>query len=167
MANRVFNDLRKWIALDDDALDLAMRRIGVRATGPAHRARARRLFALALDTSGPVGSVAVLRHDGAKDEVLARETIGEGMRLFIVEQVSSFGTTLVSVNPGKVETRGGMPGAMGGSVRKLTLDDARALAAVSPVEARVLRGPGVLRPGSDIEEEPSEGRSAAASPFLE
>jgi tRNA threonylcarbamoyladenosine biosynthesis protein TsaB len=45
------------------------------------------MIALALDTSGPVGSVAVLRHgmrdDGgaaAPDAVLARETIGAGMR---------------------------------------------------------------------------------------
>uniref|UniRef100_A0A832I2Y8 ABC transporter permease n=1 Tax=Eiseniibacteriota bacterium TaxID=2212470 RepID=A0A832I2Y8_UNCEI len=59
--------------------------------------------------------------------VVLMVSIGEGMRLFIIEQVSSFGTTLISVNPGKVETRGGMPGAMGGSVRKLTLDDARAM----------------------------------------
>ena len=44
------------------------------------------LFLLALDTSGPRGSVAVLRHGGdgspepGGDVVLARETIGEGMR---------------------------------------------------------------------------------------
>ena len=40
---------------------------------------------LALDTSGPVGSVAVLRHSDAghgapSHAVLSRETIGEGMR---------------------------------------------------------------------------------------
>jgi putative ABC transport system permease protein len=37
-----------------------------------------------------------------------------------------FGTTIVGVHPGKVST-GGIPGAMGGSARKLTMDDARAL----------------------------------------
>ena len=52
MANRVFDDLRRWTALDDAALDEAMRRIGVRETGAAQRARARRLFALALETPG-------------------------------------------------------------------------------------------------------------------
>jgi ATP-dependent helicase/nuclease subunit A len=52
MANRVFDDLRKWIALDDTALAQAMRNIGVGETGPAARARARRLFALALETPG-------------------------------------------------------------------------------------------------------------------
>jgi ATP-dependent helicase/nuclease subunit A len=52
MANRVFDELRKWIALDDAALATAMRTIGVRDTSPAHLARARRLFALALETPG-------------------------------------------------------------------------------------------------------------------
>ena len=65
--------------------------------------------------------------------VVLMVSIGEGMRLFIVDQVSSFGTTLVSVNPGRVETSGGMPGAVGGSVRKLTLDDARAMRRVPGV----------------------------------
>jgi putative ABC transport system permease protein len=58
--------------------------------------------------------------------VVLMVSIGEGMRLYIEEQVSQFGTTLISVNPGKVETRG-IPGAAGGSARKLTLADARAL----------------------------------------
>jgi len=65
--------------------------------------------------------------------VVLMVSIGEGMRLFIVDQVASFGTTLVAVNPGKVETSGGMPGAVGGSVRKLTLDDARAMKRVPGV----------------------------------
>lgn len=69
--------------------------------------------------------------------VVLMVSIGEGMRLFIVDQVSSFGTTLISVNPGKVETHGGMPGAMGGSVRKLTLDDARAMKRVPGVSGVV------------------------------
>ena len=32
MANRVFADLRAWIALDDEALDDAMRKIGVKTS---------------------------------------------------------------------------------------------------------------------------------------
>ncbi len=59
--------------------------------------------------------------------VVLMVSIGEGMQRYIVDQVSSFGTTLISVNPGKVETTGGVPGAVGGSVRKLTLADARAM----------------------------------------
>jgi ATP-dependent helicase/nuclease subunit A len=52
MAARVFDTLAHWIALDDAALDREMRAIGETATGPAQRARARRLFASALDTPG-------------------------------------------------------------------------------------------------------------------
>jgi putative ABC transport system permease protein len=69
--------------------------------------------------------------------VVLMVSIGEGMRLFIIDQVSSFGTTLISINPGKVETRGGMPGAMGGSVKKLTLDDARAIKRIPGVTGAV------------------------------
>src|SRR5215467_7584230 len=52
MAARVFDTLAHWIALDDDALDREMRAIGETRVGPAQRARARRLFASALDTPG-------------------------------------------------------------------------------------------------------------------
>jgi len=52
MAARVFDTLAHWIALDDAALDREMRAIGETAIGPAQRARARRLFASALDTPG-------------------------------------------------------------------------------------------------------------------
>ena len=52
MAARVFDTLAHWIALDDDALDREMRAIGETRIGPGQRARARRLFASALDTPG-------------------------------------------------------------------------------------------------------------------
>jgi ATP-dependent helicase/nuclease subunit A len=52
MAARVFDTLAHWITLDDDALDREMRAIGETAIGPAQRARARRLFASALDAPG-------------------------------------------------------------------------------------------------------------------
>jgi ATP-dependent helicase/nuclease subunit A len=52
MAARVFDALAGWIALDDEELDRAMREIGETSIGPAQRARARRLFASALDTPG-------------------------------------------------------------------------------------------------------------------
>ncbi len=64
--------------------------------------------------------------------VVLMSSIGEGARRFILGQVSMFGTTIVGVHPGKVET-GGVPGAMGGSARKLSLDDARALRRVPGV----------------------------------
>ena len=52
MANRVFDELRKWTALDDAKLSEAMRLAGSRDTGEKMRARARKLFALALETPG-------------------------------------------------------------------------------------------------------------------
>src|SRR6201982_2311566 len=47
MANRVFDELRRWTTLDDAQLDTAIRPISRVRTDPARRARARRLFALA------------------------------------------------------------------------------------------------------------------------
>src|SRR5437667_2182812 len=52
MATRVFDWLAEWIGLDDAALDQKLREIGAGKVGPAERARARRLFASALDTPG-------------------------------------------------------------------------------------------------------------------
>ena len=52
MANRVFDELRRWTALDDEKLDAAIRRMSNLDPDPARRARARRLFALALETPG-------------------------------------------------------------------------------------------------------------------
>ena len=52
MANRVFEELRKWTALDDAELVKAMKNVGARDTGDKMRARARKLFALALETPG-------------------------------------------------------------------------------------------------------------------
>lgn len=62
-------------------------------------------------------------------------SIGEGTRRFIEKQMTQFGTTLVAVNPGKLET-GGIPGTLA-SRRKLTLDDARALRRIPGVSAVV------------------------------
>jgi ATP-dependent helicase/nuclease subunit A len=52
MANRVFQELRRWTALDDPALDAAVRKISNRQPDADLRALARRLFALALETPG-------------------------------------------------------------------------------------------------------------------
>ncbi len=52
MANRVFGELRKWTALDDDALDEAIRKISNIKPDRTVRALARRLFATALETPG-------------------------------------------------------------------------------------------------------------------
>src|SRR5262245_30628998 len=52
MAKRVFDTLGQWIALDDAALDEAIRKISKLTPNAALRSRARRLFALALETPG-------------------------------------------------------------------------------------------------------------------
>src|SRR5437899_3732209 len=52
MANRVFDELRRWTALDDARLDEAIRSISDLTASAARRARARRLFALALEAPG-------------------------------------------------------------------------------------------------------------------
>src|SRR5262245_46034763 len=52
MANRVFKTLREWTAFDDAALDAAIRKVADLAPDATRRARARRLFAVALETPG-------------------------------------------------------------------------------------------------------------------
>jgi putative ABC transport system permease protein len=67
--------------------------------------------------------------------VVLLASIGEGMRRFIEGQMSQFGTTLIAINPGKLET-GGIPGTLA-SRRKLTMDDARALQRIPGVSGVV------------------------------
>jgi ATP-dependent helicase/nuclease subunit A len=52
MANRVFSELREWTALDEENLDAAIRSVSNERPSAALRGRARRLFALALETPG-------------------------------------------------------------------------------------------------------------------
>jgi len=52
MANRVFDELRRWTALDDGELDAAIKRISDIQPDAARRTLARRLFAMALETPG-------------------------------------------------------------------------------------------------------------------
>lgn len=59
--------------------------------------------------------------------VILLTSLGEGARRYMVDQFSQFGTNVLSVQPGKTETRG-MPSALFGSTQKLTIDDAEALA---------------------------------------
>jgi putative ABC transport system permease protein len=66
--------------------------------------------------------------------VILLTSIGEGTRRYIMDEFTQFGTNLLAVNPGRILTTGA-PGALGGTYRRLTLDDSEAL----------LRVPGVLR----------------------
>lgn len=65
--------------------------------------------------------------------VIVLTSLGEGTRDYIVGQFTQFGTSIVAVNPGKVKTLG-MPGALGGTTHKLTIDDAEALRRIPNVE---------------------------------
>jgi putative ABC transport system permease protein len=65
--------------------------------------------------------------------VILLTSLGEGTRRYIVEQFSQFGTNILAINPGKAETLG-IPGILGGTTQKLTLDDSEALYRVPGVE---------------------------------
>jgi len=58
--------------------------------------------------------------------VLLLTAIGEGIHRYMLAEFTQFGTNLIGVSPGKVTTAG-MPGAVVGNIRPLTLDDAQAL----------------------------------------
>jgi putative ABC transport system permease protein len=68
--------------------------------------------------------------------VILLTSIGEGARVYILSQFTQFGTTLVGINPGRIETTG-LPGALGTTIHPLTLADAAALERIRGVE-RVL-----------------------------
>jgi putative ABC transport system permease protein len=59
--------------------------------------------------------------------VVLLTSIGEGTRRYILDQFMQFGTATLAINPGKIET-GGIPGMMGGTTHKLTIEDAEAIA---------------------------------------
>ena len=95
--------------------------------------------------------------------VVAVSAIGEGARLYVVNQFGSLGTNLVIVLPGRSETAGAMPGVlMGKTPRDLTLDDALSLKR-SPSVLRIaplIVGAGDVRVGSRCRETPVRGTTA-------
>ena len=95
--------------------------------------------------------------------VVTVSSIGEGARLYVVNQFGSLGTNLVIVLPGRSETTGGIPGfVLGATPRDLTLDDALALLR-SPAVRRIaplIVGAGDVRFGSRIRESPVVGSTA-------
>jgi putative ABC transport system permease protein len=62
--------------------------------------------------------------------------IGEGTRRYVMEQFTQFGTNIISIHPGKTETFG-IPGVLGGSTHKLTIDDTQALERIPDVQTVV------------------------------
>src|ERR1700730_6914885 len=84
MANRVFDELRRWTALDDAELDAAIRRISNIQPHAARRTLARRLFAMALETPGGLKGQTIhafctrlLHHFPFEANVAARFTVLE------------------------------------------------------------------------------------------
>ncbi|MGE5126889.1 MAG: ABC transporter permease [Betaproteobacteria bacterium] len=68
--------------------------------------------------------------------VILLTSIGEGTRVYVLSQFTQFGTNILAVNPGKSKTLG-IPGVLGGTTHKLTIDDAEALARIPGVETVV------------------------------
>jgi putative ABC transport system permease protein len=65
--------------------------------------------------------------------VILLTSIGEGTRRYMLAQFTQFGTNLLAIHPGRSETVG-IPGALGGTTRKLTIDDAEILKRIRGVE---------------------------------
>ena len=64
--------------------------------------------------------------------VILLTSIGEGTRRYLLDEFTQFGTNLLGIHPGKAETLG-LPGVLGGTTHKLTLDDAEVVARVPGV----------------------------------
>lgn len=65
--------------------------------------------------------------------VVLLTSLGEGTRRYLVGEFTQFGTNILAVNPGRVQTTG-IVGAVGGTVRPLTIEDAMSLQRVPGVE---------------------------------
>ncbi|MDH3504521.1 MAG: ABC transporter permease [Nitrospirota bacterium] len=76
--------------------------------------------------------------------VILLTSIGEGTRYYILSQFTQFGTNLLAINPGKIKTFG-VPGVLGGTTHKLTLEDAEVVKRISGVEAVVPMAMGMGR----------------------
>lgn len=76
--------------------------------------------------------------------VILLTSIGEGSRRHVLDAFTQFGTNLLSVTPGKTRTSG-MPGMLGGTTRRLTIDDAEAIARLPGVRAAQPQTVGLAR----------------------
>lgn len=65
--------------------------------------------------------------------VILLTSIGEGTRRYVLDEFTQFGTNIMAINPGNTKTSGA-PGALAGTIRKLTLEDAEALRRVPGVQ---------------------------------
>ena len=72
--------------------------------------------------------------------------IGEGVRSYVMETFSQFGTNIMSISPGHAVT-GGMGGLLN-TVRPLTLDDVEAIARLPEIRGTVPNVSGMARIGA-------------------
>jgi len=68
--------------------------------------------------------------------VILLTSIGEGLHRFIIDEFTQFGTNIIGVSPGRIQTHGAPLGAVN-TVRPLTVDDALALRRAPYVRAVV------------------------------
>lgn len=80
--------------------------------------------------------------------VILLTSIGEGTRRYVLSQFTQFGTNLMAVNPGKSKTVG-IPGVLGGTTHKLTIDDAEAIKRLPGVVDIVSMAVGTARVEAD------------------
>src|SRR5512141_3429652 len=95
--------------------------------------------------------------------VVAVTSLGEGARLYVVNQFGSLGSNLIIVLPGRSETAGAMPGVLiGKTPRDLTIEDAIALKRSHAVRrfAPLIIGAGDVRAGARSRETPVLGSTA-------
>lgn len=69
--------------------------------------------------------------------VVLLTSIGEGIRIYLLDSFSQFGTRIIAVTPGKTTTGGVSSGGLLSTVRPLSLDDAEALRRLPHVAAVV------------------------------
>jgi len=95
--------------------------------------------------------------------VVAVSAIGEGARLYVVNQFGALGTNLVIVLPGRSETAGAMPGVLVGKTpRDITLEDLQALKRSHAIRrmAPLIVGAGDVHTGTRHRETPVLGTTA-------
>ena len=95
--------------------------------------------------------------------VVAVSAIGEGARLYVVNQFGALGTNLVIVLPGRSETAGYSPGiVIAKTPRDMTLDDALALRRSRAIKhiAPLIVGAGDVHSGARRRESPVLGSTA-------
>jgi putative ABC transport system permease protein len=76
--------------------------------------------------------------------VVLLTTLGEGLRVYVMDNFSQFGSRLIAINPGKSQTGG--TGGLLASTRPLLVEDAWSLQRLPYVEyvVPVVRSPGTL-----------------------